>query len=166
MTPLDGGVMVGSYDRLVVVLSVLIAILASYTALDLAERLTAARGTARRAWLISGATAMGIGIWSMHYTGMLAFRLPVAVLYHWPTVLLSLLLGIVSSAIALFVVSRKRLGWPAALAGSIFQGAGIAALHYTSYGGDAAAGNVPLFSGNRHCSRSYSRSPVLCCHCG
>lgn len=131
MTPLDGGVMVGSYDRLVVVLSVLIAILASYTALDLAERLTAARGTARRAWLISGATAMGIGIWSMHYTGMLAFRLPVAVFYYWPTVLLSLLLGIVSSAIALYVVSRKGLAWPAALGGSIFQGAGIATLHYT-----------------------------------
>jgi PAS domain S-box-containing protein len=131
VTPLDGGVMVGSYDRLVVVLSVLIAILASYTALDLAERLTAARGTARRAWLISGAMAMGIGIWSMHYTGMLAFRLPVSVFYHWPTVLLSLLLGIASSAIALYVVSRKGLAWPSALGGSTFQGAGIATLHFT-----------------------------------
>ena len=114
------------------VLSGLIAILAAYTALDLAERLTAARGTARLAWLISGGTALGIGIWSMHYTAMWAFRLPVPVLYHWPTVLLSLLYGIVSSIIALFVVSRKRLGWPAALAGSIFQGAGIAAMHYTA----------------------------------
>jgi PAS domain S-box-containing protein len=127
----DSAVMVGSYDRLVVVLSGLIAILAAYTALDLAERLTAARGTARLAWLISGATALGIGIWSMHYSGMWAFRLPVPVLYHWPTVLLSLLCGIVSSIIALFVVSRKRFGLLAALAGAIFQGGGIAALHYT-----------------------------------
>jgi len=132
MTPPDGAVLAGSYDYLMVVLSALIAILASYAALDLAERLTAARGAVRWAWLIGGATAMGIGIWSMHDTGMLAFRLPVPVLYHWPTILLSLLAGIVSSAVALFVVSRTTFGWPAALAGSIFQGAGVAALHYTA----------------------------------
>src|ERR1700722_6589625 len=106
MTPLDGSVIVGSYNHLIVGLSALIAVLGSYTALDLAGRVTAARGADRLAWLISGAIAMGIGIWSMHYVAMLAFRLPVAVMYHWPTVLLSLLLGIVSSIIALFVVSR------------------------------------------------------------
>jgi two-component system NarL family sensor kinase len=130
MTPPDGAVMAGSYDRLVVILSVLIAVLASYAALDLAERVTAARGAIRLAWLIGGATAMGIGIWSMHFTGMLAFRLPVPVLYDWPTVLLSLLAAIVSSAVALFAVSRKTLAWLAALAGGIVQGAGIVALHY------------------------------------
>jgi len=132
VTPPDGAVLAGSYDPLVVVLSVLIAVLGAYAALDLAERVTAARGAVRLAWLISGATALGIGIWSMHYAGMLAFRLPVPVLYHWPTVLLSLLAGVVSSAIALFVVSRTTFGWPPALAGSIFQGAGVAALHYTA----------------------------------
>jgi PAS domain S-box-containing protein len=131
MTPPDGTAIVGSYDNLTAVLSILIAVLASYTALDLGERVTAARGAARIAWLISGAIAMGIGIWSMHYTGMLAYRLPVPVLYHWPTVLLSLLAGIFSSAIALFAVSRQRLGSLRALAGSISQGAGIATLHYT-----------------------------------
>src|SRR3984885_4693782 len=135
MTPLDGAVMVGSYDHLIVVLSALIAILASYTGLDLAERITAADGTIRLVWLSSGAIAMGIGIWSMHYTAMLAFRLPVPVLYYWPAVLLSLLWGIVSSIIALFVVSRKTLGSPAALAGGIVQGAGISALHYTAMAG-------------------------------
>ena len=64
MTSLDG-VMVGSYDYLLVVLSALIAVLASYSALDLAERVTAARGTVRLAWLITGSAAMGIGIWSI-----------------------------------------------------------------------------------------------------
>src|SRR3984957_687032 len=123
-------VLAGSYNYAIVVLSAGIAILAAWTSLDLAERVTAALGAIRLAWLISGAIAMGIGIWSMHYTGMLAFRLPVPVLYHWPTVLLSLLAGIVASAIALFVVSRARLGWPAAVAGSVCQGSGIAALHY------------------------------------
>jgi PAS domain S-box-containing protein len=124
--------MVGSYNYLLVVASALISVLASYTALDLAERVTASRGNVRLAWLISGSMAMGIGIWSMHYTGMLAFHLPVPVLYHWPTVLLSLFFGISASAIALFVVSLKGLAWLEGLAGGVFQGGGIAALHYTA----------------------------------
>jgi two-component system cell cycle sensor histidine kinase/response regulator CckA len=98
--------MAGSYDHRLVALSVVIAICASYAALDLAGRATAARGRIRAAWLIAGATAMGLGIWSMHYIGMLAFSLPVPVQYDWPTVLLSLIAAILASAVALYVVSR------------------------------------------------------------
>jgi NO-binding membrane sensor protein with MHYT domain len=83
--------MTGSYDIPVVALSVVIAMLASYAALDLAGRVTAASGWVRWLWLTGGAAAMGFGIWSMHYIGMLAFTMPVAVGYDWPTVLLSLL---------------------------------------------------------------------------
>jgi NO-binding membrane sensor protein with MHYT domain len=68
----------------------------------------------------------------MHYIGMLAFSLPVSVEYDWPTVLLSLLVGILSSALAPFVVSRQTMGLVRACAVSIFIGAGIATLHYTS----------------------------------
>lgn len=64
--------MIGYYDYQVVALSALIAVLASYTALDLAGRTTAARGRVRLTWLAGGATAMGVGIWSMHYIGLLA----------------------------------------------------------------------------------------------
>jgi two-component system, sensor histidine kinase and response regulator len=123
-------VLVGSYDYRLVALSVVIAILASYAALDLAGRVTSARGTARLAWLSGGATTMGIGIWSMHYVGMLAFRLPIPVQYDWPTVLLSLLAAIFASAIALFVVSRETMGVFAAVLGSMLMGVGIAAMHY------------------------------------
>src|ERR1039458_365885 len=77
--------LLGSYNHHLVVLSVLIAILSSYTALDLAGRVTASWGWPRLAWLISGATSMGAGIWSMHYIGMLAFGLPVQIQYDWPT---------------------------------------------------------------------------------
>ncbi len=63
----------GSYDFRLVALSLVIAICASYTALDLAGRVTPARGRARVIWLIGGAAAMGLGIWSMRYMGMLAF---------------------------------------------------------------------------------------------
>ncbi|MGH9469795.1 MAG: MHYT domain-containing protein [Terriglobia bacterium] len=73
---------------------------------------------------------MGIGIWSMHYIAMLAFTLPVRVRYDLPTVLLSLLAAILASAVALFVVSRKRLNAANAVAGSIVMGGGVAAMHY------------------------------------
>jgi two-component system, sensor histidine kinase and response regulator len=125
-----GHLLLGSYDYRLVGLSVLIAVLASYAALDLAGRVTSARGGARSVWLSGGAMAMGIGIWSMHYVGMLAFRLPVQVQYDWPTVLVSLLAAIFASAIALFVVSRKKMGLFQAVVGSVFMGSAIASMHY------------------------------------
>jgi len=123
-------ILTGSYDIRLVVVSVLIAILAAGAALDLASRVTSARGMARFWWLSGGATAMGTGIWSMHYIGMLAFQLPVVVLYDWPTVLLSLLAAIAASWAALFVVSRETMTMPQVIAGSLFMGGGIAAMHY------------------------------------
>ena len=122
--------LIGSYNYALVALSVLIAIFASYAALDLAGRVTAARGWTRAVWLLGGAGAMGTGIWSMHYIGMLAFILPIRVAYHWPTVLLSLFAAILASVIALYVVSRQKMGAFRALAGSILMGAGIASMHY------------------------------------
>jgi diguanylate cyclase (GGDEF)-like protein/PAS domain S-box-containing protein len=124
-------VLAGSYDYLFVALSVLIAILASYAALDLAGRVTSAQGMSRFLWLSGGAVAMGIGIWSMHYVGMLAFRLPIPVQYDWPTVLLSLLAAVFASTVALFVVSRHKMGMIRAVLGSVVMGGGIATMHYT-----------------------------------
>jgi PAS domain S-box-containing protein len=122
--------MAGSYAYGLVALSVVIAVLASYVALDLAGRVTAATGRTRRSWITGGAFAMGTGIWSMHYIGMLAFALPVPVQYDWPTVVLSLIAAILASAVAMFVTSRTTMGlWRAAL-GSIFMGTGIAGMHY------------------------------------
>jgi len=66
----------------------------------------------------------------MHYIGMLAFILPIPVAYHWPTVLLSLFAAILASVVGLGVVSRQKMGWFRALAGSVVMGAGIASMHY------------------------------------
>jgi PAS domain S-box-containing protein len=121
---------IGSYNYALVALSVLIAMFASYAALDLAGRVTAAVGWSRAVWLLGGAGAMGTGIWSMHYIGMLAFVLPVPLAYHWPTVLLSLLAAILASVVALGVVSRQKMGASRAVAGSVLMGAGIASMHY------------------------------------
>src|SRR6202166_1643257 len=122
--------LIGSYNYALVALSVLIALFASYAALDLAGRVTAAGGWTRAAWLLGGAGAMGTGIWSMHYIGMLAFILPIPVAYHWPTVLLSLLAAILASVVALGVVSRQEMGASRAVSGSVLMGAGIASMHY------------------------------------
>ena len=122
--------MTGSYDYFLVVLSVVIAILASYTALDLAGRVTAASGWLRQSWLAGGAAAMGFGIWSMHYIGMLAFRMPMPVAYDWPTVMFSLGAAMVASALALHTVSRKAMGPLQAVLGSLMMGSGIASMHY------------------------------------
>jgi two-component system, sensor histidine kinase and response regulator len=129
-----GPLLTGSYHYGLVALSIFIAILASYAALDLAGRVTHARGRARFLWLVGGASAMGAGIWCMHYVGMLAFRLPVPVQYDWPTVALSLLAAVVSSGVALLIVSRPSMGLPQTIIGSILIGGGIAAMHYIGMG--------------------------------
>jgi PAS domain S-box-containing protein len=123
-------VMTGSYDYGEVGRSVLIAVAASYAALDLAGRVTAASGRARGFWLAGGAVAMGIGIWEMHFKGMLAFQLPVRVVYHWPTILASFGVAVFASAIALYIVSRQKMGPVQLWTGSLIMGGGIAALHY------------------------------------
>ncbi len=132
----------GSYNYALVALSVFIAMFAAYAALDLAARVTAATGWTRAIWLLGGAAAMGIGIWSMHYIGMLAFVLPIPVAYHWPTVLLSLIAAILASVIALHVVSRQNMSVSRAVAGSVLMGAGIASMHYIGM----AAMRIPAVS--------------------
>jgi NO-binding membrane sensor protein with MHYT domain/signal transduction histidine kinase len=122
--------LIGSYNYWFVALSVLIAMFASYAALDLAGRVAAASGWTRVVWLLGGAGAMGTGIWAMHYIGMLAFILPIPVAYHWPTVLLSLFAAILASIVALYVVSAQKMGAFQVLAGSVLMGAGIASMHY------------------------------------
>ena len=132
-------VLVGVYDYRVVVLSIVIAGLGGYAGLDLGERVGVARGRARLAWLLGSATAMGIGIWTMHYTAMLAFHLPLPTSYDWPTALASLLLAFMGSLPALVIVTRERVGMPHVLAAGLLQGGGIVGLHYTAMGSMRAA---------------------------
>jgi PAS domain S-box-containing protein len=123
-------VLSGSYNYGEVARSILVAIAGSYAALDLAGRVTAASGRARARWLAGGAIAMGIGIWEMHFKGLLAFRLPIPVVYHWPTVLLSFVVAVSTSAIALRIVSRQKIGAVQLWTSSLIMGGGIAGLHY------------------------------------
>jgi signal transduction histidine kinase/ActR/RegA family two-component response regulator len=88
-------------------------------------------GGARFAWTLGGAIAMGSGIWAMHFVGMLAFRLPIPVAYDIPITLVSLLLPIGASGLALWQVSRADLGRLRLGVSAVIMGVGINAMHYT-----------------------------------
>src|SRR5262249_34873541 len=114
-------------------LSLAIAVIASYTTLDLANRVSESAANARKmwTWLTAGAVAMGTGIWAMHFIGMLAFHLPIAVAYDTPITVLSMVIAIAVSAVALFVLRQPHVSRDSLLIGALLMGAGISAMHYT-----------------------------------
>jgi NO-binding membrane sensor protein with MHYT domain/CheY-like chemotaxis protein len=121
----------GHYETPLVLVSILVAILASYAALSLAGRVSESRGRAVLAWILGGSIAMGSGIWAMHFVGMLAFRLPIPIAFDLPLTLASLLLPIAASCLALWQVSRAELGPVRLAASALVMGIGINAMHYT-----------------------------------
>ncbi|WP_075183226.1 bifunctional diguanylate cyclase/phosphodiesterase [Pantoea sp. 1.19] len=123
--------LVTQYDRLQVIVSVLVAVVAAYTALDMAGRVATVRGHVARLWLICGSVSMGIGIWSMHFIGMLAMRMPMSFSYSAPLTALSLLIAIAASLFALRQVCRTDLSIRRLLGGALVMGSGVAAMHYT-----------------------------------
>ena len=123
--------MAGNYDFELVALSLIVAVVASYTALELAGRVSQKQGRSSWAWLIGGAIAMGTGIWSMHFIGMLAFHLPIALAYDAAITMLSMVIAVVVSGIALFVVRRPALTRQNITVGATLMGVGISAMHYT-----------------------------------
>ena len=120
-----------TYSLVLVAFSLIVAILASYTALNMAGRVASTRGSTSALWLVGGSFAMGFGIWSMHFIGMLAFSLPIALGYDLDLTLWSLVIAIVSSAFALWLVCQRTLPWLRLCFGAVLMGAGIAAMHYT-----------------------------------
>ena len=120
----------GQYESSLVLASFLVAILASYTALNLVERVSHAAAPAARWWIAGGAFAMGTGIWSMHFVGMLAFRLPIPLGYDFAITLLSWAIPVLVSALALWQVRRPRPAAKHLAVSALLLGGGIAAMHY------------------------------------
>jgi NO-binding membrane sensor protein with MHYT domain len=121
----------GYYETPLVLVSILVAMIASYSALSLAGRVSAIAGPRRLAWTVGGAVAMGSGIWAMHFIGMLAFRLPIPLAFDMPITIASLLLPIAASCLALWQVSRADLGRMRLAVSAVLMGIGINAMHYT-----------------------------------
>jgi diguanylate cyclase len=118
------------YHHGLVLISLVVAIVASYTALNLTRRIRQANGTAARAWLLGGGFAMGTGIWAMHFVGMLALHLPIPVIYDLSTTLLSLLIAVIVSTFALHIASRQYVSRRRLATAGIAMGMGICSMHY------------------------------------
>src|SRR6266436_6067469 len=124
-------VITGTHDPYLVVLSILVAAFASYTALDLGGHVGAARGLARRVWLVAAAITMGGGIWSMHFVAMLAFIMPTPMSYDLGLTTLSLMVAIFVTGGGFYVISRKSASPLRLVFSGIFMGLGIVTMHYT-----------------------------------
>jgi len=123
-------VVTGTYNPHLVALSILVAVFAAYTALDLGGRMSANRGAARRVDLVAAAIAMGGGIWSMHFIAMLAFNLPMPMSYDIGLTTLSLVVAIFVTGAGFHFISRQSAQPFSLIFSSTFMGLGIAAMHY------------------------------------
>ena len=119
-----------SYNLFVVAASFGIAMLASYVTLDLARRVRAAQRSVGLAWWLAGSIVMGTGIWSMHFLGMQAFKLPIAIGFDSLLTLLSWLAAVGASGVALGLASRENFGSAHLALGALVMGAAISGMHY------------------------------------
>lgn len=122
--------MLASYNPLVVAGSFAIAMLASYVTLDLAARVRTEQHRVGSAWRVAGSVVMGTGIWAMHFLGMQAFQLPIAIGFGGWMTLLSWLAAVCASGVALELASRPAFGHNQLALGALCMGAGISSMHY------------------------------------
>ena len=121
----------GRYDWPLVLLSLVVASLTSALALQVAGVAKPAKGWRRQAILATGALALGGGIWSMHFIGMLAFQLCAQVGFDAHITALSMVPGLIASWVALALLARHQLEVWRLIVGGVLVGAGIGAMHYT-----------------------------------
>ncbi len=119
------------YNPVLVALSIAIAVFAAYTALDLGARVRRASAGSHWPWVAGAAIAMGGGIWSMHFVGMLAFEMGMPITYDLGLTVLSLVIAVGATGAAFAWVSRERAGEKAILLSGPLMGLGVAGMHYT-----------------------------------
>ena len=130
------------YDPALVALSLSIAVFASYTALDLGSRASRAAGSSRWGWIAGAALAMGGGIWSMHFVGMLAFEMGMPAAYDLATTLVSLAIAVGFTGAAFAWISRRGPTTRDLLVAGPVMGLGVAAMHYTGMAAMRVPGNL------------------------
>ncbi|MEB7539794.1 EAL domain-containing protein [Pantoea anthophila] len=123
--------LVTSYDSFIVIVSILVAMLASFTALDMAGRVVHSTGKVALVWLFGGGFSMGIGIWAMHFIGMLSMNMDMVMSYNASLTALSAAIAVCASIFALWLVCHSDLPWPRLAGGALILGSGVAAMHYT-----------------------------------
>lgn len=123
--------MATSWDYRLVAVSVIVAIIGSFVALDCAGRMKSSEGRARSLWFLSGALMMGLAIWTMHFVGMLALIMPMPVKYDPTLMMLSMILAAIGAGIAFTIMNRETLGRIHMVSGGVAMGLAIVTMHYT-----------------------------------
>lgn len=136
--------MQGTFDLFFVVVSYAISVFGSYAGLVLAGQVTDLHRPTDRIWLVGAAIALGGGaIWSMHFIGMLAYKLPVPVTYDAAMTIVSMLVAIVFVGIGVYSVKRQQEMKLGTLFGAgVIMGLGVAAMHYTGMAAMRMAADV------------------------
>ncbi len=119
-----------SYNLSLIGLSVIIAIFTALVALDISSRLNYSQQISRYRWVSVGGVILGFGIWTTHFIGMLAFQMPVEVSYHVNLILLSMILPIISSGIAFYLVSKPDVKQKQMIIGAFLISIGIIFMNY------------------------------------
>lgn len=120
----------GSYNGWLVFLSIAVAAVASYSALHIASRVAQSSGAKKKVWLVIGAMIMGMGIWSMHFIGMMAFQMRIGITYDTSLLILSILASFIGSLIAFSICIQKQVSRRRLLISSITMGTAICSMHY------------------------------------
>ncbi len=124
-------VLIKSYSAPLVLLSITIAIFASFTAFGISERQRSAKLKKHKmTWVIFGASTMGLGIWSMHFIGIIALSLPIAVAYDLLTTVISVLPAILACSVVFWIMQQENNRRSHYLIGGVFLGSGIGLMHY------------------------------------
>jgi NO-binding membrane sensor protein with MHYT domain len=119
-----------SFSPWLVALSVALAIQGSYVGLSFAVQVAGAKGARHRALISGAAITLGLGVWTMHFVGMLAERVPFPVDYLVLPTLMSFLVCVIVVGAAVLAVSAGNATLPRIGAASVFMGLGIVAMHY------------------------------------
>lgn len=122
--------MTDSYNIYLMFLSFIIALLASFTALNLARKISSSDGWYQKLWILCSSFVMGVGIWSMHFIAMLAYPLQKGVTYQIHTVIFSILVAILGALVGFSISFRAQLKTPRLLIGGTFMGLAISGMHY------------------------------------
>jgi PAS domain S-box-containing protein len=148
LEPIGSDIIQGHYNLMLVGLSYLVAVLASYVAINLVNNLRAAqRGDAKIYWLTGGAFAMGAGIWSMHFIGILAFTLPISLEYKLGWAVASLIMAIFASGLVLFLLQKADYSKSQLMVGGVIIGLVIATMHYMGMEGMKTYLNIHYLPG-------------------
>lgn len=147
--PLPMDQMSGTYNTGLVILSYIVAVIASYVALDITNRIkdVSESKISSYLWLVGGSFAMGAGIWSMHFIGMLAFEMPMAMLYDPTLTGVSILVAILASSVAFALLRLKNLKLIYFILGGVVLGFAIAAMHYTGMAAMTVSMNIRYLPG-------------------